>query len=918
VDKRYELFCLADPLFYDSPNGSAAASPSFAAAARPLPEGWRRLRLGDWLVHIPPGEPIPDQGWKIHVSACSDNAERLLGHVFDYCVPRAISFKFLRGPLALHIRNAKYAPRGSSGKLVTIYPADDASCERILAELDRLIGGARGPYILSDLRYGYGPLYVRYGAFTQRHCRNAEGELVPAITDASGELVPDLRQPVFTVPPWVTLPAFLAPHLEARGAALIKDMPYRVDKALHFSNGGGVYAATDVRKGERVVLKEARPYAGLAADGSDAVTRLQRERDMLTLLSGLGAAPEVRGYFEAGDHHFLVQDYIDGAALNSFFARRHPLLQAAPDPAEIAAYTAWALGICDGVQRAVEAIHGRGVVVNDLHMFNVMVRPDDSVALIDFEAAARADEGKRPALGNPGFLAPRDRAGFDIDRYSLACLKLAMFLPLTTLFALDLGKAAHIAELIAETFPVPGPFLDGALRDIAGPRPRPAGRRSGSRAPRSPSRPATEFGAGPAGWEPARRSLARAILASATSSRADRLFPGDIEQFSAPSGGLCIANGAAGVLYALSEAAVPVPAEHVEWLATRTAEPVPGSRLGLFDGVFGVACVLDRLGRGDAARRVAGSHLTERWEQLGTDLHGGLSGLALALLHLGDVLGEPRLAEAGQRAADIVADRMQAQPGGSARGRAGLMRGRSGPALLFIRLFERTGDTGYLDLAAEALAADLGRCVLNDRGALQVDEGWRLMPYLDVGSVGIGYVIDDYLAHRDDDKLRSAARAITPAACSTYYAQSGLFTGRAGMLLYLAHGQSAGAGAADPRVAAHADPRVAAHADPRVAAHVGRLAWHAMSYRDGIAFPGDTLFRLSMDLATGTAGVLLALAAALSPAGAALPFLGPSHRQADGLAAADRHLDVPGRPARGLDPGHPGAGPQRESVLTRR
>jgi hypothetical protein len=898
MEKRYELFCLADPLFYDSPSGSEAASRKFAAAARPLPDGWRRVGLGDWLLCIPPGEPIPAQGWKIHVSGGRDNAERLIGHVFDYCVPRSVSFKFLHGPLALHTRNAKYAPRESSGKLLTIYPVDDGSCERIVTELDRLIGGSHGPYILSDLRYGDGPLYVRYGAFTKRHCRNGEGELVPAIADASGALVPDLRQPVFSVPPWVTLPAFLAPHLEARGAALTNDLPYRVDKALHFSNGGGVYAATDARSGERVVLKEARPYAGLAGDGSDAVTRLQRERDMLTLLSGLGVAPEARDYFEAADHHFLVQDYIDGAALNTFFAHRHPLLKAVPDPAEIADYTAWALRICDGVQRAVQAVHARGVVVNDLHMFNIMVRPDDSVMLIDFEAAARVDEGKRPVVGNPGFLAPRDRVGFDIDRYSLACLKLAMFLPLTTLFTLDQGKAAHIAELIAETFDVPAQFLEGALRDIEGPARRLAGSRSGCRAPRS----GTEFAVGPAGWESARKSLSRAILASATPSRADRLFPGDIEQFSAPSGGLCIANGAAGVLHALSEAAVPVPAEHVEWLAARTAEPVSGSRLGLFDGMFGVACVLDSLGCSEAARRVADTYLTERWEQLGTDLHGGLSGLALALLHLGDALAEPALREAGQRAAEIVADRMRTQSGGPARGRAGLMRGCSGPALMFLRLFERTGDTGYLDLAAEALGADLDRCVLNDRGALQVDEGWRLMPYLDVGSVGIGYVIDDYLAHRDDDKLRSAALAITPAACSTYYAQSGLFRGRAGMLLYLARGAAAGA----------------AGADPRVAAHVRRLAWHAMSYQNGIAFPGDTLYRLSMDLATGTAGVLLALAAALSPSGAALPVLGRPRWQTDGPATAGRHLDVPGRPAQGFDPGHPAPGQQRESVLTRR
>ena len=211
MDKRYELFCLTDPLFYDSPNRSRAAKRNFAAAGRPTPSGWTRADIGEWQAEMPPGDPIPAQGWKIHVSASRDNAERVLGKLFDYCVPRKISFKFLRSPLALHIRNAKYAPRGASGKLATIYPRDDACCERILAELDGIIGGEHGPYILSDLRYGNGPLYVRYGGFTERYCQDSRGELVPAVEDASGHLVPDLRTPVFTVPAWVELPGFLAP-----------------------------------------------------------------------------------------------------------------------------------------------------------------------------------------------------------------------------------------------------------------------------------------------------------------------------------------------------------------------------------------------------------------------------------------------------------------------------------------------------------------------------------------------------------------------------------------------------------------------------------------------------------------------------------------------------------------------------------
>jgi hypothetical protein len=882
VDKRYELFCLADPLFYDTPNGSRAARRSFAAADRVMPPGWTRAQINEWQAEMPPGNPIPAQGWKIHVSAGHDNAERVLGQVIDYCVPREISFKFLRSPLALHIRNAKYAPRGASGKLATIYPKDDADCQRILAELDGRIGGEPGPYILSDLRYGRGPLYVRYGSFTERYCQDASGELVPAMEDASGQLVPDPRPPVFTVPAWIALPAFLAPHLEARNAVTFKNLPYRIERALHFSNGGGVYQGSDSRTGESVVLKEARPYAGLAADGADAVTRLQRERDTLRRLAGLDVVPGVRDYFEAGEHHFLVLDFIEGVPLNSLYARRHPLIAAEPDQRAIGDYTAWALGICARVQQAVEAINGRGVVINDLHMFNIMVRPDDTVALIDFEAAAGIDEGSRPTLGNPGFLAPRDRAGFAIDRYSLACVKLAMFMPLTTLFALDLGKAGHIAEVIAEYFPLQPEFLDEAVREITGVKARPA---AASPHPVVGPEPAvTRITADPAGWEYARQGLARAIRASATPSRDDRLFPGDIEQFATPSGGLCLAHGAAGVLYALSEAGAEDRPEHAEWLIAHTAEPVAGARLGLYDGMFGVAWVLDRLGHRDAAMRVADIGLAERWERLGTDLHGGLSGVALSLLDLGDTTGEAQLREAGLRAADIVADRLLLK--GDTDRRAGLLRGSSGPALLFIRMFERTSDPGYLDLAAAALDADLSHCVRNERGALQVDEGWRTMPYLDGGSVGIGLVISDYLAHRRSAKLEQAADAITTAACSTYYAQPGLLRGRAGMLLYLARGQAAGEAAGDPRIAAH----------------VRRLAWHAIGYREGIAFPGDTLFRLSMDFATGNAGVLLALAAALSRRGGALPFLGPAHSPADhARTGATGRTDVPGRLSQGLE-----------------
>lgn len=850
MEKQYELYCLKDRLFYDVLDGQE--SPAFAIAGEPLPAGWQRIRRNEWLVYVPPAGEIPQQGWKLHVSANHDNAADVLAKVRDHCVPRGISFKHLRSLDVLLMRNAKYATRGASGKLVTIYPRDEKELERIINELGTILEGQSGPYILSDLRIGDGPLYVRYGGFTERHCEDEDGRLVSAIEDGEGRLVPDRRDPVFKVPDWVTVPACIAPHIEARNAVTLAGLPYRVTEALHFSNGGGVYVAEDTRTGERVVLKEGRPHAGLAADGADAVTRLRREHDMLRRLDGVDGVPAVRDYFVLGEHHFLVQEYVEGRPLNTFFAERHPLLDPEPDPGRLAEYTSWALKIYAGTERVIDAVHARGVAFNDLHMFNIMIRPDDSVALIDFEVAAPAADNSRQILANPGFLAPPDRRGTAVDRYCLACLKLALFAPMTTLFVLDRAKAAHLAEVIADWFPVPDGFLEPAVAEIT--KDATTGRVPPVTIPRfTPDRP---------GWEDARAALSRAILASATPRRDDRLFPGDIQQFG--NGGLGLAYGAAGVLYTLDVTGCrdehdDRPAEHAEWLAAHAADPPSGSGLGLYDGLHGAAYTLAHLGRLDAAARTIDICLSERWDRLGIDLHGGLPGIALNLDHLAGRLEAPALRDEADRAARLVAGHVAAATGPPAR--PGLMRGMSGAALMLIRFYERTGDTDLLDLAARAIRLDLERCVTDKNGAMHVDEGTRVLPYLARGSVGIGMVIDDYLAHREDERFTAAADAIRRAALSMYYAQSGLFSGRAGMLLYLARRR-----------------------DPRAGAHVRDLAWHALAYQDGLAFPGENLLRLSMDLGTGTAGVLLALGAALHDEPVHLPFLAAPEQPAKPLA----------------------------------
>lgn len=891
MDKRYEVYALADPHFYETPDRLSADRQGtgrlYETARREIPEGWKAARIGDWLTLTPAGPdgtplPGPAQGWKIHASATLANAERVAGIVWDYCVPRGIPFKFVPGPQLLHLRNAKYAGRDSSGKFVTVYPADEEQLHLVLRELGRLLEGFEGPYILTDLRWDEGPLYVRYGAFARLFVVDERGSLVPAVRDGGGQLVPDLRAPSFQVPEWVTLPAFLEPQLAARNATTVGELPYRIEKALHFSNGGGVYAGTDTRDGRKVVLKEGRPHAGLAADGADAVARLERERYALERLAGTGVVPEVRDSFQLGDHSFLVMDFVAGRPLNSFFAERHPLIGPDPDPRAVADYTAWALRVHRAVERAVETVHERGIVFNDLHVFNVMVAPDDeSVVLLDFEAAAPLGERGRQVVAHPGFLAPADRRGVDVDRYALACLRLAMFLPLTSLFVVDRDKAAHLADVIAGQFPdVPRGFLDEAVAEICrGGAAREVAEAGGVNTPRtsSPDRPVSASSPSaarplsasfvePGDWPYSRDSMVKALLASATPEREDRLFPGDVAQFS-DGGGLGLAHGAAGVLYALAATGAERYDEGERWLLDRTDPPPIGTPLGLYDGLAGVAHVLDLLGHRQRALDLVDTILSERWQRLSSDLRGGLAGLGLVLGGLADATGEPELRERAAEAADILVRRLAAPPPSGPRPRAGLMRGASGPALFLLRQYERTGDRRLLDAAGEALRRDLACCVEQKGGSLEVDEGWRTMPYLGDGSVGVGMVLDDYLAHAGAGigAFEQARSGILTAATSRFYAQPGLFQGRAGMILHLSRTTAPGAGS------------------DRLAGQVAGLGWYAMAYQGQLAFPGHQMMRLSMDLGTGTAGCLLALGAALAvdtggAAPAHLPFLPPPPR----------------------------------------
>lgn len=811
MDLRYEAFCFADPLFFDEQRENGGAADDFATVLRPPVVGWTAADHGVHRVLRPEGRDLPAQGWKIHVTAGLDNMRRVLVRVHRYCREHKIAFKHLRSELVTAARNSELSPHDGDARIATIYPADNNELTRVLEDLSILLEGEYGPAIPGDLRFGAAPLYIRYGGFSDQWVE-IDGHRVSAIRLPDGSLVPDNRQPVFSMPGWVKIPPSLR-----RGLAASEDpFPYRVTRSVRVSRADGVYLARPAAGGDPLVLKEARPDPVL-----DAVGRLRREHQVLDRLAGLPGVPKVHEQFAVRDRHYLAVEYLNGVPLSRWMPQNHPLTR--QDPAGIEGYVERALAVVAKVEHLVEAIHDRGIVLGDLRPESILVH-DDAVSLIGFEQAA-----------------PVDRTGFEIDDRALAVLRLWIFLPLTSLLEFAPAKLYGIADAVRRRFALPDGYVDTAVAVLA---PR--------EAPAEPAPVHTTIDD-----DELRRQIARGILASATPRRADRLFPGDIEQFRV--GGACFGVGAAGVLHALDVAGAGRFPEHEQWLIDAVRREPP-TRPGFFDGSHGIAYVLENFGHREAAGKLLSA--SARFVAQITDhtLGSGLAGIGLTQLHFAARRGDNEFGRQALQIAIRLVEALETAAPPASFGRAGLLSGWSGPALLFVRLFERTGEDAWLSFADQALCRDLEECTPARDGSLQVPDGaTRTSPYAGIGSAGILMVAEQLARHRPDAPACESRPDLREACVRELVRHPGLLNGRCGLAVALGMG-----GAPDGRIR------------DAVELHLARLAWHAVPLGDGLAFPGNRLLRLSMDVHTGGAGILLALAA-LRDGREVLPFLGGSH-----------------------------------------
>lgn len=852
VDKF--MYTLKDETFYEPFEARYEPSHEYVdlvnGLLRDVPGDWITTRDGLWFHTHPKKFPLPVQGWKVHVSATLNNAESILERVARVALAHNLPFKFALDRNILSLFSSKKWNRGGSGKFITSYPIDLASFQRLLEDLHASLRDEEGPYILSDKRYkDCRVLYYRYGGIKRTAQIDIMGKEVPVLISPSGEPVPDIRTPYFSPPSWVTDPF---PDEEAEEEDMtLKSGRYLVKQALAFSNSGGVYVAEDQTTGKDVIIKEARPHTLMDGRGNNAIKLLTKERDILGLLRDTNISPQPMDSFHDWENFFLVQEYLEGLDLREIMLTQSPLTRVNPSLADTRAFYEVFKNVCKSFARAVSVLHEHNIVFGDLSANNIKIDPvTHAVRLIDFEGSFRVGVDEPTYLYTPGFkdaLSVRRNsiANFEDDLYGLAAIMFYTIFPIHALSAVRPDLYDTVLKTVlddmgwskTEVFTI----INGLSRnEITSDQ---ASELFDTQVellpPHYSENVASDF------CTKTSQELSGFILANMRAGGTSSLFPGD--PFMDQTNSVSLGFGACGVLYALKKCGFEIPSSAYDSLEQELDNVRPEKMPpGLLTGASGIAWALSDLGFEDrAAAFIEMANRSALVKRHHSYLYG-MAGIGMANLHFYFRTKKPEyLAIASELAESLLQTSQESDTGiywkNDELVHLGYGYGQSGVALFFLRLFQLTGTEEFLAQGKRALEFDLSHGVEVENGVLSFPRGpsdFTFDPYIEEGSAGIARVAIRYGIWNNMEKILSDVHR-------KYARYVGLLYGLGGFI--------------DVLTDAYLFSNEAKYWEMAKRPIAGLKDIYLIKRSQGLATPGDGLFRISCDYGTGIAGVLRAL-----------------------------------------------------------
>ncbi|TVQ51431.1 MAG: serine/threonine protein kinase [Spirulina sp. DLM2.Bin59] len=221
---------------------------------------------------------------------------------------------------------------------------------------------------------------------------------------------------------------------------------YRIIRQLGDGGFGQTFLATDEQfPGQpQCVVKQLRPYRATPQTLQLARRLFFSEAEVLSQLGEHPQIPHLLAYFEENDEFYLVQEYIEGADIET----------------ELTPGKTWSevkvIRLLREVLTILQFVHGQNVIHRDLKPANIRRRTNGELVLIDFGAVKQIGEpGMKPdktkvtvAIGTPGYAPSEQTQGkprLNSDLYALGMIAIQA---LTGIEPEHLPEDPHTGEVI--------------------------------------------------------------------------------------------------------------------------------------------------------------------------------------------------------------------------------------------------------------------------------------------------------------------------------------------------------------------------------------------------------------------------------------------------------------------------------------
>ena len=720
---------------------------------------WRQTGEVAWCQIAYKGNVLPSQGWKIHVSASASEAVSLCEDVVPWLVSQRVTCKIVADIDSIVRINSGLAGETQTGKVLTVYPSDDAEAASLARELDRRWAGTEGPAIPSDLAVrAQGAVFLRYGAFDRNVQIDRFGKISMVVQMAGGKFVEDQRSADGRQPAWAPPPisGLLPAVREISGPFEFGCESYLPLRLLSASPYGKVFSGLSLSDAAEVLIKLRR--RGVAEE------RLGAEYAILqTLKSFPGMAPRPLGYFNGREFAVLVTEYVEG------------------EPFSVLDFD-HQISSLSGLASAVSELHEAGFVHRDIKLANAIVTGAD-VRLIDFELATTIGSNAVAAAGTRGYMPPEtdSRTNGAGDVFALGVCVAHVYLGfdpgglpvgagrlvgLLTLFGY--GPVAYAVRKLLDSQPEKRPIAKTAAQMLSDLRPQLSSHRQDQHIESIRRRDVN------AAW--CLRAACEAGLATRRFQR--EASPGlqwksrQYENLSSAEG---INIGSAGVILGLASVDRACGSwrftEDIQggakWLASQ--KPYAAAH-GFFTGNAGVALALAIAGKRfgcsewiDAARTRLGAAVDVEDD---CDLFSGIAGVLWAACLLSEILEDHEVFNFATRCGSDLIRLAEIHDGlcvwpsiePSTPPLTGAAHGSAGIAMALAIWGRMTGRAEGIDLALETFERLFRNGRLGDGAMLRrtVDDSLQCAPVLPWCHGVAGYLWCMLLAFGDDDRLRAA------------------------------------------------------------------------------------------------------------------------------------------------------------------